>query len=165
MATIGLYLGLAIGGGATLGSLTGGWIANKVSRLDTRPALKISAAITLLAIPTALTSIFTSSVYSSVSLVALTAFFWSTSNGPVIATAATVVAPTMRATSTSIIIFATSVIGFGLGPLCVGLLSDLLAAPLGTESLRYAFLAPIALLPAMALVLYQASRSVALPDK
>lgn len=166
MATIGLSLGLAIGGGASVGSLAGGWIANKVSRPDTRLALKIGAAITLLAIPTAIASVFTSSIYLSISFVALTAFFWSVSNGPVIATAANVVMPTMRATSSSIIIFATSVLGFGLGPLCVGVLSDLLAAPFGKEALRYAFLAPICLLPAMAYVLYQASKAVAaLPRK
>jgi MFS family permease len=94
-----------------------------------------------------------------VGFVALTALLWNVVSGPLGATALNAVMPTMRATSTSIIIFATSVIGFGLGPLCVGLLSDLLAAPLGTESLRYAFLAPIALLPGMAYLLYQASRS------
>jgi predicted MFS family arabinose efflux permease len=161
MGAIGLYLGLAIGGGATLGSLTGGLIATKLSRPDTRVALKIGAAITLLAVPTAIASIFTSSIYLSVALVALTAFFWSVSNGPVIASAASVVTPTMRATSLSIIIFGTSVLGFGLGPLCVGMLSDLLSAPLGKEALRYALLAPICLLPGMAYVLYQASMSVA----
>jgi predicted MFS family arabinose efflux permease len=160
MATVALLLGLAIGGGATVGSLAGGWVANKISRPDTRLALRIGAAATLFAIPTSIASIFTSSIYLSFGFVALTAFFWSVSNGPVIATAASVVVPNMRATSTSLIIFATSVLGFGLGPLCVGTLSDLLSATLGTEALRYAFLAPICLLPGMAYVLYAAAKSV-----
>lgn len=161
MATIGFYLGLAIGGGATMGSLAGGWISSKVAGPDTRRALKISAAITLLAVPTVLASIFTSSVHLSIFFVAMSAFFWSVSNGPVIATATNSVMPNMRATGSSIIVFATSVLGFGLGPLCVGVLSDLLAAPLGKDALRYAFLAPICLLPGMAYALYQASRAVA----
>lgn len=135
-------------------------MASKASRRDIRLPLAIGAAVTLLAIPTALASIFISSIHLSIGLVSMTAFFWSVSNGPVIATAASVVSPTMRATSSSLIIFATSVLGFGLGPLCVGVLSDLLTPSLGSAALRYAFLAPISALPAMAYVLYAASRSV-----
>jgi hypothetical protein len=54
----------------------------------------------------------------------------------------------------------SSVLGFGLGPFCVGSLSDLLTPFLGIESLRYALLLPIAVLPAIALVLYAASRAL-----
>lgn len=159
MSSIGLSLGLAIGGSAAAGSLTGGWIASKVSRRDPRLPLIVGAAITLLAVPTTLASIFTPSINISIGFVALSAFFWSVSNGPVIATAASVVTPNMRATSSSLLIFAASVLGFGLGPLCVGILSDLLTPSLGREGLRYAFLAPICLLPAMAYVLYAAAQS------
>jgi predicted MFS family arabinose efflux permease len=159
MSSIGLYLGLTIGGGAALGSLTGGWIAQSAARRDVRLPLKIGGAITCLAIPTALGSLFIPSVAGSIVLVALTAFFWSVSNGPVIATAVSVIAPTMRATSSSLIIFSTAVFGFGMGPLCVGLLSDALAPSLGSEALRYAFLLPIGMLPAMAVVLYAAAHS------
>jgi predicted MFS family arabinose efflux permease len=161
LASVGLYLGLAVGGGAAVGSLLGGWIASRVSRRDPRLPLAISAAVTLLAIPAVLASLFTSSIHMSISFVALSALCWSVSNGPVIATAASVVAPTMRATSSSIIIFATAFFGFGLGPLCVGALSDLLTPRFGQDALRYAFLAPICLLPAMAYVLNEASKTAA----
>jgi predicted MFS family arabinose efflux permease len=161
LASIGLYLGLAVGGGAALGSLTGGFIAQVAARRDIRLPLKISAAITCLAVPTALLSLFFPSAAGSIVLVALTTFFWSISNGPVIATAVSVVAPSMRATSTSFIIFSTSVVGFGLGPLCVGILSDALTPSLGAEALRYAFLVPIGILPGMAIALYAAAHSSA----
>jgi predicted MFS family arabinose efflux permease len=159
MSSLGLLLGIAIGGSAAAGSLTGGWIASRVSARDPRLPLIIGAAITLLAIPTTLASLFAPSVYVSIGFVSLSAFFWSVSNGPVIATAASVVAPNMRATSSSLLIFAASVLGFGLGPLCVGLLSDFLFPSLGREALRYALLAPICFLPAMAYVIYAAARS------
>lgn len=159
MSSIGMYLGLAIGVGAGLGSLIGGLIAQTAARRDTRLPLMIGAAITCLALPTALGSLFLPSAEGSIVLVSLSALFWSVSNGPVIATAASVVAPSMRATSSSFIIFSTSVLGFGLGPLSVGLLSDLLTPSFGSQALRYAFLAPISMLPVMAIVLYAAAQS------
>jgi predicted MFS family arabinose efflux permease len=161
MSSIGLYLGLAIGGGAGIGSLLGGLIAHKVTLRDVRLPLLVGAIATLLAVPTALGSLAVSSAAGSIALVSLTALLWSVSNGPVIATAASVIAPSMRATSSSVIIFATSMLGFGLGPFCVGVLSDLLLPRFGSEALRYAFIVPISLLPAMAWVLYAASRSCA----
>lgn len=161
MSSIGLYLGLAIGGSAAVGSLVGGLIANKAARRDARLPLIIGAAVTTLAIPTAIASLFVQSIQLSITLVSLTALFWSVSNGPVIATAASVVSPETRATSSSLLIFAASVLGFGLGPLCVGILSDLLLPTLGEQALRYAFLLPICLIPAMAFVLYGAAKSSA----
>jgi predicted MFS family arabinose efflux permease len=161
MASIGLYLGLAIGIGAGAGSLLGGWLAHKTGQRDLGLPLRISAAITLLAVPAALASLFVSSIPGSIVLVFLSALFWSACNGPVIATAVSVVAPTMRATSSSLIIFATAILGFGLGPFCVGLLSDLLTPFLAEQALRYALLLPISLLPMVALMVYAAARACA----
>jgi hypothetical protein len=53
-----------------------------------------------------------------------------------------------------------SVVGFSLGPLCVGALSDVLSASLGEESLRYALLAPVCLIPLLGCTLYAAARSL-----
>jgi predicted MFS family arabinose efflux permease len=161
MSSIGLYLGLAIGMGAGMGSLGGGLLAHKRRHGDIGLPLRVSAAITLLALPAALASLYVSSVFGSTILIFLSAMFWSASNGPVIATAVSVIAPTMRATSSSLIIFATAILGFGLGPLCVGLVSDLLGPSLGAQALRYALLVPIGLLPMMAVVLYAAARTSA----
>lgn len=159
MSSIGLYLGLAIGAGAGTGSLLGGLLAHKVGQRDIGLPLKISAGITLLGLPMALASLFVPSFSDSIVLIFLSSLFWSASNGPVIATAVSVIAPTMRATSSSVIIFATAVMGFGLGPFCVGLVSDLLAPLLGAQALRYALLVPISLVPMMAVVLYAAART------
>lgn len=55
-----------------------------------------------------------------------------------------------------------SILGVELGPLCVGLLSDVLIPSLGAQSLRYALLAPICILPVMIFALFSAERT--LPD-
>jgi predicted MFS family arabinose efflux permease len=62
-------------------------------------------------------------------------------NGPLFATIQTLVPPRMRATATAIMFLVANLIGVGLGPLTVGMLSDALRPLLGEESLRYALLA------------------------
>jgi predicted MFS family arabinose efflux permease len=160
MSSIGLSLGLAIGIGAGVGSLVGGWWAHKMAQRDLRLPLLMGGAITLLALPAALGSVFYPNFQGAVLLVSSTALFWSVSNGAVIATAASVVAPSMRATSSSLIIFATALLGFGSGPFFVGLLSDVLAQSLGEHALGYALLLPIGIFPAIAFVLYAAAQTV-----
>jgi predicted MFS family arabinose efflux permease len=162
LSSIGVQLGLAIGVGSGIGSLCGGLMANKVAQRDVRLPLIIGAVATLIALPTALASLFVESATAAMLLIFVTAIFWSVFNGPAIATATSVVSSRMRATAGSINIFAASVLGFGLGPFCVGLLSDVLVPAYGTESLRYALLAPACMLPVMSIVLYAAAR--ALPE-
>lgn len=78
-----------------------------------------------------------------------------------LATLYSVVTPSMRATAGAITIFFSSVLGFGLGPTFVGLLSDALAPRWGVEALRYALLAPACLMPLTAFALYAAAATSA----
>jgi MFS family permease len=61
-------------------------------------------------------------------------------NGPLFATIQTLVPERMRAQSIAIIYLFANLIGMGLGPLAVGVISDALRPLLGDESLRYALL-------------------------
>ena len=67
----------------------------------------------------------------------------------------------MRALASAILFFVLNLIGLGLGPWAVGVLSDVLAPTLGQESLRYAmlYLLPIAMTWSV-LHFYMASRSL-----
>ena len=145
LSTLGLYLGLAVGVSSGLGVLIGGVIGMKSAQRDITLPLKITAAVLALSMLTALSSLFVSSVEASIALVAITGLFWGVSNGPVLSAQYSVVHPSIRATAGSMTIFLTSVLGFGLGPLSVGFVSDLLAPDLGTQSLRYALVCPILL--------------------
>lgn len=160
LSSVGVSLGLAIGAGSGLGLLIGGALADRAARRDVRLPLMLGAAATALALPTALASLLIPTAVGSILLVALTTLFWSVSNGPVVATVYSVAMPQMRATASSITVFFTSVLGFGLGPFCVGLLSDRLAPSFGVQALRYALLAPICLLPIMVIALYAAAREL-----
>lgn len=160
LSSVGVYLGLAIGAGQGTGLLIGGLLANKAGRHDARLPLQVGAAAIALSLPIVVVSLFVPSAHASILLVLLAGLLWSVSNGPVVAALYGSVAPAMRATGGALSIFLTSVLGLGLGPLFVGLLSDLLAPSLGVESLRYALLVPTALLPAMVFALFTVARSL-----
>jgi predicted MFS family arabinose efflux permease len=160
LSSTGAYLGLAIGAGSGIGLLIGGFVANHIAKRDVRLPLRYGAITTALAVPAAAGSLFVSSLWASILLVAATALLWSVVVGPMVATLYSVVRPSMRATAGAINILFTSVLGFGLGPVTVGLLSDVLTPVFGTQALRYALLAPIGALPLMVIALLAAARTL-----
>ena len=66
--------------------------------------------------------------------------------------------PNRRATAIALVLFLSSLLGLGLGPLLVGLASDALAPQFGKESLRYALLMSTAALLWAGLHFYLSSR-------
>lgn len=160
-SSVGAYLGIAFGVGAGVGLLIGGVLANRAAHRDIKLPLMLGSGATVLAIPTALGTLFASSTSISILLVGVTALWWNIATGAVVATVTSIVDSRMRATAGAITILFAAVLGFGLGPLSVGVLSDLLAPAFGGKALRYAMLLPIALLPLLAFFFYLAARSLA----
>jgi predicted MFS family arabinose efflux permease len=158
MSRVGASLGLALGIGSSAGLLIGGLLANHAARRNVRLPLVLGSAAISLTVPTTLLSLFVPTADHSILLVALTAVFWNVATGPIAAALYSVVLPGMRATAGAISILFVSVLGFSLGPFCVGLLSDLLATSWGTQALRYALLAPVCALPIMVGALYLAAQ-------
>jgi MFS family permease len=73
--------------------------------------------------------------------------------GPCLAISHSLVPPAMRALTSAVLFFVLNMIGLGLGPLTVGLLSDFYAGYFGDNSLRYAMLT-VGVLSAPAIVLF-----------
>jgi hypothetical protein len=65
--------------------------------------------------------------------------------GPSIAMGQTMVSPAMRAMTSAILFFILNMIGLGMGPVFVGVLSDLFVSPFGENNLRYAMGVTLAL--------------------
>lgn len=151
LSTIGVWLGVAVGAGSGSGILLGGWVADKVVERDIRMPLWLGAATTALAMPAAVGSLFIPWPYVSLACVFVTSILWGFSNGPVVAALNSVTAPNMRATAGALTVVFAAVLGFGLGPAFVGALSDALAPSFGVESLRYALLLPVMIIPLMVL--------------
>lgn len=137
---IGTWIGLESGIGGVLGLFLTGLLADRLGRRDPRWYLWICAgsiavyvpftiAFLLLADPTwALLSYFVPCALSSVYL------------APTLALTHQLVGLRMRAVASAISMFILNLIGMGLGPQAVGILSDVLAPEYGDESLRWSLL-------------------------
>jgi MFS family permease len=158
MPLAGTYLGLGVGVGLGLGMLFGGFLGNRAAQRDVGLPLKVCTVSLVLSLPFALASLFVSSVHHAILLVSLAELCAGMSAGPVVSAVCGVVRPTTRATAVAITTFFASVLGFGLGPYCVGVLSDMLSSSFGAQSLRYALIAPVCMLPVMAFGLYGAAK-------
>jgi MFS family permease len=139
------FLGLSLGiiGGLTgmLGTWIGGQIADYGARRDLRAFASIPAVAALLGIPVAIGVFLAPDVPTALGLMVVTGILGSIWSGPVHAGILGVAPPNMRATTSSILLFILNGIGLGLGPLCVGALSDFIAGPLGygsAEGVRWA---------------------------
>lgn len=157
-ATAGISLGIALGVGQGAGILLGGVVSNRAMRINVQLPLKIGGTAALLAMPLAVAALQVPTAFASMVLIVLTGMLWAMPSGPVIAATYSVTTAAMRATAGAITIFFTSAVGIGLGPFCVGLLSDALAPALAHESLRYALLVPVALHPVLAFAAYGAAK-------
>jgi predicted MFS family arabinose efflux permease len=158
LSEIGFYLGLAVGGGCMLGMLFGGLLANWATRRDVRLPLIIAACAIAVTLPLIVVSLFVPSLLASMTLVTLSNVLWGVGTGPIMSAIQSIVTPNMRATASSMNAFFVSAVGFGLGPFCVGLVSDILTPTLGNEALRYALIAPICLLPVVVIALFCAAQ-------
>ncbi len=137
-AQVGSSLMLVAGVGGALGTYLGGYLADKFGNKDMRWYLWVPA------IPAIFGPILiVSAMFTPDSTLALSGLFISTVLGalylgPTIALTHTLVSPSMRAMASAILFFILNLIGLGLGPLTVGIISDALAPTMGADSLRYA---------------------------
>jgi MFS family permease len=141
LTEVGLYSGGTAVFGAVLGTVFGGYVVSRLSRRDVRWELwwstLVFALFPLLILPSFLVVDWKLALGFQ-----LVAFFVGASGGGVALSAAqTYVEPHRRAMAIAIILLVSSLLGLGLGPVAVGLISDLLAPHLGIESLRYALIA------------------------
>ena len=128
---LGLALGLISGTAGAIGSWVGGWIADKYGRHDKRAYMVAPALASLITIPVYIVAMTIDSAATALFILAINAFLGTLWYGPVYGTGQSVVPPHMRATAAAILLFIINLVGLGLGPLAVGLLSDWLNKGLG----------------------------------
>jgi len=141
---IGLIVALITGVGGGLATFLSGYLADRMARRDRRWNLYIPAIAALIPLPLApvcfLSGNLALTLCAAVPILALTAAFI----GPVITTVQQLAPLRMRATSVAMLILIDNVVGLGLGPQFVGLVSDALHPAFGADSLRIAMLAAMA---------------------
>ncbi len=142
-AEIALILGIALGIGGGVGTIVGGVLSEKLAVKDVRYYLLVPGIAGLVAMPFQFGVFLSSDPRLGLMLYSIPAFFGSFWTGPVHAVGQTIVPLQMRAMSAAGMLFVINLIGLGLGPQLVGIISDVLRPTLGVESLRYALLAII----------------------
>jgi len=138
---LGTWFALIYGVGGLLGTHWGGTLASRYATRNERLQLKATALVyVVLGVISAAIYITPGYPLAFAELSAFTFGMYSTT-APLWATIQTIVPERMRATAVALIYLSANLIGTGLGPLVIGMLSDALAPWAGRESLRYALLA------------------------
>jgi len=140
-----------------LGTAVGGIVADRARRAHPAGRLWVAGAAATLSTLLSLWQYTTPSVSQFYTAYALATFCLTMWLGPVFATCQDHVLPRMRGVATAIQLLGTNLIGLGLGPYLVGLLSDI------TGDLRVAMLAVLILVPVvLALFLFAGRRLAAM---
>ncbi len=135
----GVFLALTVGIFGATGAILGGKLADYLGARDMRWGPWIVALAKVVAAPLILVFYLSSmnvALWVYVPVTILGAFYL----GPSFALIQSRAPLSMRTTVSSIMLFILNIIGLGLGPQMVGIVSDLLAPVYGVESLRYALL-------------------------
>ena len=138
---LGLSLGLIAGTAGVAGAWLGGVIADRYGSKDIRAYVIAPALASVAAVPLYIAAINLPGAVPALILLVPYYLLGALWYGPVYATAQSIVDPAMRATTAAVLLFVINLIGLGLGPLGVGLLSDLFAGPMGmgsAEGVRWA---------------------------
>jgi predicted MFS family arabinose efflux permease len=138
IADVGFWLAISVGLGGILGALSGGFLANKLVKIDVRWHVWLSILTAMFSIPCMLLVLFMEDKMMALYIYFLPNFIGMLGFGAVLAAIQGVVDIKMRAFASAVYFFIINLIGYGLGPLVVGILSDYLEPSLGNESLRYA---------------------------
>jgi MFS transporter, Spinster family, sphingosine-1-phosphate transporter len=136
----GTWLAVTYGFGGILGSYLGGELASRYA------AHNESLQLRALTITVAASGVLSCWVYYAATyqaafmLMGVYVLAMTTVNGPLFAMIQTLVPERMRAVSFALVYLCSNLIGYGLGPLAAGVLSDAFRPLVGEESLRYALL-------------------------
>ncbi len=144
LTDIGSILALVAGVGA-IGTFFGGYISDKLSDRtdDKRWYFWVPGIATLVMVPFQLIAYLYGGMWAVVASLMIVAILGSAYLGPSFAMTQALVSLRMRAVASAILLFVLNLIGMGLGPYLVGVLSDILTPDFGIYSIRYAMCAAV----------------------
>jgi MFS family permease len=154
---LGLCLGVCSGIGGIAGTLFGGWLTDKMAARDLTAYVTLQVWFTLARIPLVAIAFTVGQPLVAIVFVSLAAACMGVAGAPGYAAIQGLVRPRVRATAVAIFLLGLNLLGLGLGPLCVGLMSDGFAHAAGSgPGLRLSLLAAQLALVAAAGVMYAA---------
>jgi predicted MFS family arabinose efflux permease len=140
-AEVGVWLGLIFGIGGVAGNVLGGYVAGRWFAHDEQRQMRWSAVMIASLVPFFVLFLFLPEKHQALAVLLPLLVVFNFFLGPTFALMQRLVVDEMRATTLALVMLLANLIGMGIGPQLVGLLSDLLMPALGVDSLRYAMLA------------------------
>ena len=137
---LGTWLALIIGGGGAIGVFSSGVIADKLGKNDKRWYMWVAACAAAISVPFQIATFWVDGPYAALMCMTIPSILANSYLGATIASVHSMVGLKMRAVSSALLFFILNIIGLGMGPTTVGLVSDSLVDQHGVDSLRYAMM-------------------------
>jgi nitrate/nitrite transporter NarK len=137
---IGTALAFLFGIMGAVSTYMGGMLADRLAKRDVRWNVWLVSLAILIALPFIVAAYLTTDIRIASACSIIPALMGGVYLGPSFALNQGLVTVRMRSVASAIVLFIVNIIGLGLGPQTVGLISDLLKERHGSESLRYALL-------------------------
>jgi MFS family permease len=157
---VGPFIGIGIAVLGLICNLSSGALSDFLGARDERNRTRLIGVAALVTLCIGCWSILTSSAYGALAGVVIFAaavMFWFPT---VAALTQSLVVPRMRSTVAGLLFVLSNLIGYGIGPMLVGTLSDMLAPTYGDHSLRFAMIGVLSLTSWAALHFFLAGRDL-----
>lgn len=134
---VGTALALIIGAAGAIGTYLGGYLSDRLARHDIRWRSWVVAIPALVNVPFVCATYLVDDVRLALLLFVIPAMVAAMYIGPTFAMIQSLARVRMRTVAASIMLFVANLIGAGLGPQVVGIISDVMADDFGQHALRY----------------------------
>jgi len=139
-AELGIWMGLILGVGGIVGIWGGGYLSARWFADDERSQMRLSAMSIIALVPLYLVFLLVPQRSGALAAFVPLVTIFNVFSAPAFSLMQRLVADDMRATTLAVIMFLVNLIGMGVGPQLVGILSDAFMPRFGADSLRYAML-------------------------
>ncbi len=143
LSNIGLVLAMVAGIAGGIGTFMGGWLTDKMQTRDQRWIVWVPGLATAAAVPFAFGVYLLDDISYVVASMILPNILGYMYLGPTFALTQSLVSVKMRALAAAILLLIINLIGLGLGPSFIGMLSDWFTGMWGPDGLRYALLSGV----------------------
>ena len=137
---LGTWLAMIMGLGGAIGVFCGGLVADRLAPRDKRWYVWLPSLTGFICVPFMAAVYLVDDPYVALSLSIVPGILFNVYLGNTIATTHGMVGLRMRATASAILFLILNIIGLGIGPWSIGILSDFMSASAGNDSLRQAML-------------------------
>ena len=137
---LGTWLALIIGLGGAIGVFGSGVLADNLGKKDNRWYMWVPVYAAAISVPFQIATYWVDGPYAALMCMTIPSILANAYLGATIASVHGMVGLRMRAVSSALLFFILNIIGLGMGPTTVGLVSDLLVDQHDVDSLRYAMM-------------------------